>query len=165
MALPTQQELAFHVDEIGWSLVSMVTSLKVSRIGERDSDSERSQAGFDACLLHMRAIIEFLAVNPDGHIHASHYDPNWDGVAVAAHHGLDIRDLYKDLNFHAAHLSRVRYKQQPTPGWDALQFVEQLLATYGSLVDSTTELQQELFDKLTEARLQVGILRQIENQN
>lgn len=161
MALPTKKELEFHVDEIGWSLVSMVKSLKVSRLGDREASAERSQAGFDACLLHMRAIIEFLAVKPDGHIHASYYDPSWDGVATARRHGLDILDLYKALNFHAAHLSRVRYKQSPTPGWHALPHVEQLLATYDDLVRGTPQLQQELYDQLVEAQLQLSILRQV----
>ena len=85
-------------------------------------------------------------------------------MAAASQHGLNIAGLYKELNFHAAHLSRVRYKQQPTQDWDARPHVEQLLAIYDDLVRSTVQLQQELYDELVEARLQLGVLHQIERQ-
>jgi hypothetical protein len=161
LASPTPAELSFHVDEIGWSLVSMVRHLKVSKVGDRDGQADRAQAGFDGALMHMRAVIEFLAVPPKGQIHATHYADTWDGSHAAAQRGLNIDALYTELNVHAAHLSRVRYKDQPANGWDAVPLAAQILDVFGDFINAARELQQELFDQLTEARLLFSQLRQI----
>lgn len=153
MAAPSQAELEYHVEEIGWSLVSMSKHLLLSKAADVEGHADRAQAAFDGAILHVRAIVEFLG-EPGAHIRASHYCATWDGRATAASRGFDLAALYTELNVHAAHLSRVRFKRVPGHPWDLVPRVAALLDLFGDLLNcSGVACRRELFDQLTEARL------------
>ena len=153
MTPPTQLELEYHVEEIGWSLVSMCRNLFLTKLADIRGWPEWAQATFDASIVHARAIVEFLTTTRGGHIQASHYFGDWNPADAADR----IPGLYWELNVHAAHLSRSRFKQEPAAAWDLAIRVGKLLDLFQELVDRpNVACRQQLFEQLTEARLQLS---------
>jgi hypothetical protein len=154
VAAPSQKELEHHVEEIGWSLISLAKHLLMSIVADREGRAEPAQAAFDGAVLHLRALVEFLYDTRGGHIMASHFCPGWDVNAASGARNFDIKKLWDDLNTHAIHLSRLRFRQQPAAGYDIVPQAEELLNLFGDFLNCPgITLQKELFEQLTEARI------------
>ncbi len=157
VADPKPAELLHHAEEVGWSLVSMCKHLLQSAVADTKGQADISQAGFDGALLHARALVEFLWKPHGSHIRADQFCSDWNGGQEAQQIGFNVEGLYEELNIHAAHLSRQRWKKTPAAGWDLYPHADKILELCGRLIDCHgVACRQELYEQLSEARVQLG---------